>query len=249
MPADQVFSGTYSYPAGDGFAAGEGVWSTTAGGTWTSPDVPAGAVVTVQENAADAVGNAKWGTPVVSDPVTVKVGETAKFTVDNPITIDKGAFSVTKSVSGDGAGLVPADQVFSGTYSYPAGDGFAAGEGVWSTTAGGTWTSPDVPAGAVVTVQENAADAVGNAKWGTPVVSDPVTVKVGETAKFTVENPISLVPSEPGTTPPAQNVPDDKGPGSLARTGLAAGSILAGALVLIAGSLGLIAAARRRRQG
>ncbi|KAB1647016.1 hypothetical protein F8O06_00005, partial [Pseudoclavibacter sp. CFCC 14310] len=46
-------------------------------------------------------------------------------------TTSTGAFSVTKSVSGDGAGLVPADQVFSGTYSYPAGDGFAAGEGVW----------------------------------------------------------------------------------------------------------------------
>jgi hypothetical protein len=134
---DVVFSGTYSYPAGATFEAGEGKWSAKNGETWTSEAIPAGAVVTVVEDKADAVTGGTWSEAKVSGPVTIGKDATVKVTVENPITKDMGRFSVTKQVTGDGASLVGKDVVFSRTYSYPAGATFEAGEGKWSAKNGG----------------------------------------------------------------------------------------------------------------
>ncbi len=242
VPEDQVFTGTYSYPAGDTFEAGSGEWSAVNGETWTSGAIPAGAVVTVVENASDAVAGGAWGDAIISEPVTIATGETAAVTVENPITTNTGLFSVTKVVEGGGASLVPDDQVFSGTYSYPAGDTFEAGSGEWSGANGETWTSNEIPAGAVVTVVETDPEAVDGATWTGSTVSDPVTIVTGETAEITVTNTIDKDEVTPTN-------PDSDSDGALATTGgVIPLSLLAIAvLLLLVGGVTVTVAARKRR--
>lgn len=127
-------------------------------------------------------------------------------------------------------------------FSYPAGPGFAAGGGTLDLPVDGTVvTSPDIPVGAVVTLTENAPDAVAGAIWSEPVLSvSLVTIDRDQMVTVTVTNeltapPLPLTPAVPGA------------PVGLAVTG---GTIEPAVVWVGAGALtlgGLLLLARRRR--
>ncbi|MFC7431607.1 MULTISPECIES: DUF5979 domain-containing protein [unclassified Agrococcus] len=218
VPGDTAFTLSYSYPAGTGFAAGSGSLTLLANGTVaTSTALPLGAVLTLSEATPAAIGNASWGTPVISpSTVTIGSGTPVAVTVTNTITLATGTFTASKVVTGTGAALVPGDATFTLEYSYPAGSGFAAGSGSLTLLADGTVaTSTALPIGAVLTLSEATPAAVANASWGTPVISpSTVTIGSGTPVAVTVTNTITLATgtfsaSKVVTGSGAELVPDD----------------------------------------
>lgn len=112
-----------------------------------------------------------------------------------------GRFSARKLIDGDGAGLVPDTAVFLLDYSYPAGSSFAAGSGTLELPATGiTVTSPNLPAGAVLTLSERAPADVPGAVWEDTVLSsETITIGSEEVVSVTVTNTLTAVPSGAGT--------------------------------------------------
>ncbi|WP_427869690.1 DUF5979 domain-containing protein [Leucobacter luti] len=198
VPADTEFTLDYSYPAGAGYPAGSGTLVVTADGTQVeSPQIPVGAVVRITEQAPAPIAGTEWGAPEYSsENVTITNGsQLAEFTVTNPISIQYGTFSAKKAVTGETAGIVPGDTEFTLNYSYPAGPGYEAGAGSLTLTADGTpVTSPEIPVGAVVTLEEATPAPVENAEWQRPVLSaDTVTIIAGGTSgEIVVTNQLDL---------------------------------------------------------
>lgn len=135
---------------------------------------------------------------------------TSSSTVTVP-TYQSAQISLSKSVNGTGASLLPAGTQFVVDYAYPAGtyqpeskdaDGnlntYPAGSGSLSVTNGGTAvTTGRIPAGAEVTFSEQTPTSVADAGWGTPVFSaNPVTVGNTGTTAVELTNPLTqYVPS------------------------------------------------------
>ncbi|MCD7101594.1 MSCRAMM family protein [Pseudoclavibacter sp. 13-3] len=173
-------------------------------------DIPVGATVTLSEAKPSDTANITWADPVFApasagDVYTITAdgrlkpatGDAADHaTVTNTVSLRKGTFSVSKKLDGTGTELADADRDYIGTWSYPAKEGvYAAGQGEWSVKASATWTSPQVPARAVVTVHETAPQGVGSATWQTP---DDQEVTVGENANVAVTFTNTL-DHDPGT--------------------------------------------------
>lgn len=192
---DAVFTVHYSYPSGDGYPAGEGTLELPATGDVVySDELPLGAVLTLTEAQPDEIAGGTWGESTLS-PSTITVGadQATHVTVTNPITRDLGSFSVTKSLSGDGVSVVPDGTLFTVHWSHPAGDGFDADEGSLEVAAGETATVDGLPANAVVTLTEIAADGVEGGRWGEPVFDlATFTIQLGETIAVNLDNPITL---------------------------------------------------------
>lgn len=203
LTAGTAFAVDYSYPAGIGFEAANGSVEVPADGTVaTIKDIPYGAVVTLTERAPAAVPGATWGAASFAGVGTT--GETIEVTVDgttahkvtltNTLTRDLGAFSVSKTVTGSGTGLLEDGIAFDFEYSYPAGPGFEAQSGTVTVPADGTAVAvKDVPAGAEVTLVERQP-AVAGGTWSQPVYSDSNTfsVETGATVEVKVLNEITL---------------------------------------------------------
>src|SRR5699024_11790726 len=86
---------------------------------------------------------------------TIGDGTTAEVTLTNTTGLNDGFFSVTKAVEGSGSALVPEDTEFTVEYSYPAGNGFEAGNGELVVKADGeTVVSDPLPYGAEVALTE-----------------------------------------------------------------------------------------------
>lgn len=186
----------YTYPASSTWAAGSGTLTLPADGTVvTSDELPVGAEVTFSEVVPDAVPGATWETPVIS-PAKLVVGKNHKATVEvtNRIAKDLGAFSIQKSLSGDGAGLVPEGAEFHVQWSHPAGPGYEAGEGTVTVVAGGDpVTVESMPAGAEITLTEAAPDPVTGGEWLEPVFSESTfTIIKNQTVTIDLDNPILL---------------------------------------------------------
>ncbi|WP_233613656.1 DUF5979 domain-containing protein [Leucobacter edaphi] len=198
VPADAEFTVEYSYPAGKHFPAGNGELKVKADGTAaTSPKLPHGAVVTIKEQAPAPIANTVWADPTYSSENVTIEGDQAQpaLTVTNQLDMLYGTFDVKKALTGEAASVVPADTEFTVEYSYPAGEGFAAGSGEIVITADGTAvTSPKIPYGAKVTLQEQAPAAIANTVWGDPELSTD-TIEMGALSSgvvVTVTNPIEL---------------------------------------------------------
>lgn len=194
---DLTFALDYSYPADaeKGFGAGSGTLELPiSGDVVTSGDLPVGAEVTLTESNLPNVPGATWGEPII-DPTTLTIGETDEpitAQVTNTITQDTGGFSVTKSVSGDGTGLVPDDAVFTVAYAYPEINGFPAGSGEISFGAGETGTVDGLPAGATVTLTELEVTDPEGGTWGDPAFSESTfTVAKDTVVSIDLDNPIS----------------------------------------------------------
>ncbi|MBP2436909.1 DUF5979 domain-containing protein [Microbacterium amylolyticum] len=127
---DLAFALEYSYPSDQarGFTGGSGTLMLPVSGDLVMSDaLPVGAELTLSEPNLPNVPGATWGEPVI-DPLTLTIeagGVTASITVTNTITQDVGGFSVTKTISGDGASLVPENAVFTVGYEYEPINGFS----------------------------------------------------------------------------------------------------------------------------
>lgn len=232
------FQIAYAYPAGPSYEAGEGVVTVLAGQDEpvVVEDIPAGAVVTLEEITPDDVEGGTWQAPVFSDAAvfTIVQDERVDIAVENSLALNAGAFSVTKTLDGSGASLVPDDAAFTVRYSYPAGSGFDAGEGTLVVHANGTAiASEPLPYGAEVTLSEETPDDVAGASWdGYAFSAETVTIGDGTVTEVDLVNSIS----------------DDAAGGWLPAAGaLASGWTLLGALLLVAAGVAALMLGRARR--
>lgn len=210
---DVDFSVTYTVTPPEG--EGEPVTDTftfKAGQTWTSEDFPRNSTVKLSEATPSALPNASWGTPVFSESeFTLKGGTLSEITLTNPLALKTGQFEVSKLLAGDAASKVPADTTFTIDYSFPAGDGFEAGSGSLEVKAGEKATSPELPAGAVVSISEKTPVAITGTVWGDIVIDNVnFTVAAGDTTDVVVTNTINDVPTpspSPSPTPSPSRPP------------------------------------------
>ena len=211
VPADTPFTITWSYPASNGdagalaYPAASGQVLLKAGESAALADIPVGAAITFGELTPPQVAGVAWGTPVITpNPVVAAADAAVVVTVENPAERATGAFSVAKAVAGSAAGKVDPTTTFTVNYSYPAGDGFDAGQGSLTVAADGTPVqSPKLPYGAVVTLSEVAPAAIDGATWAEPVFS-PATLTIGADTVIEVvlTNTLDAIPTPTPTPPP-----------------------------------------------
>lgn len=229
---------TYEYPAG---AAWEAAGPTEIvvpgdGSKVRVDDLPAGAVVTIREVEPEPVAGGTWGAPVFSESnsFVVEHGGTAEVLAVNTLELNTGAFAVRKQVEGSGSAMLPVDRAFTVRYSYPAGEGFAAGEGMLTVAAGGVVQSDPIPYGARVTLSEVAPDEVAGADWTAASFStDTIVIGDGTVAEVVLTNTLERR--------------DEAGLASTGAEGVDA-ALLLGGLALIGGLALVIGTAARRRR-
>ncbi|MEN0086011.1 MAG: DUF5979 domain-containing protein [Leifsonia sp.] len=200
VPADAAFTVAYHWDAATNgaYAAGDGTIVVHNDGVPVGiPEVPVGAAVTLTEQAHASFPGVSWrsGTFSPAGPVVVTAGgQSVAVTLTNVYTVDTGGFTIAKRVTGDGARLVPSGTVFTVHYSYTGGIAGRPGAGSLGLIDGVPQSVTGLPAGAVVTFQEDAPAAVPGATWGGPVF-DPaqLTIGAGGDARVTLENPITEI--------------------------------------------------------
>ncbi|WP_243074349.1 DUF5979 domain-containing protein [Microbacterium sp. SS28] len=167
---------------------------TLAAGGSVSVTVPARTPCTVQEQTPDPALLSPafaWGTPVWSPGITaiVPAGGSATLTVTNPTIAVFGAVQVTKSISGETAG-VTGEASFD--VSFSCDNGYTA---TFPVGVGGTASTADLPVGTTCDVSE-AAPSGGlidaSYAWGTPDVSpSSVTITAaGQVVPVSIDNPV-----------------------------------------------------------
>lgn len=192
VPEGTEFTVNYSYTAVNGFDAGSGSVTVRAGETSpTIEGIPEGAVVTLDEvTPVNPVGGT-WGEPQFDvAEFTVVKDQVVQISLDNPITWNNGNFSIVKSVTGDGAGLVGNDVAFEIDYSYvlPEDLGITPGTGTGTLTVlndGTAVTSSDLPYGTEVTLSEATPPAIAGGTW-TAAEFDHSTFTIGDQTTFAV---------------------------------------------------------------
>ncbi|SIO16484.1 DUF5979 domain-containing protein [Agromyces cerinus] len=175
-----------------------------------------------------------------------------------------GGFTVTKTLSGDGAAVVPDGTVYAVTYAYLRGDEPVTG--TLELSPGVPQGIDGLPTGTVVTLGEAVPEAISGVDYGTPRFSGDGIVADGGSARLVIgdrttvsvslDNPVALVPPTPSTppTPPGSSTPPASTPaspatgGSLASTGIELGRPIAGAALLALLGAAALVAARRRAQ-
>ncbi|TBN58061.1 hypothetical protein EYE40_12020 [Glaciihabitans arcticus] len=191
VPAGRSFALQYSVDNGANWIDAP----VTRDSTVSVNGIPTGTTVLVRElSSTNNLPNATWGTPVFSGPgVTTTAGVTSFVTGDgtlvavalnNPITQQLGDFSVTKSVTGTGAGSVGNAYAFTVEYSTNGGT-------TWIprtvSKASPSFTVTGLPAGSSVLVRETAPTAnIADVEWGTPVYSGTGVTTTAGVASFTV---------------------------------------------------------------
>lgn len=242
VSGSQTFTPEYSTDGGTTWTA---LGAITAGGTATSPSLAAGTQVRLGELKPSVTAGFTWGTPVwtiggtstsgtaSADPTivagpTITIGDGTNVTValKNPTTIDRGGFTVTKTVTGGAASFVPSTTSFTVDYTYTDTDGTKKTDSVDVKNDGAASTPvTGIPYGATVTVSEETPPNVGPAvSWGTPVwggtdVTDKgdgtaTFVATGQSVSLGLTNPTTLVTggltiTKSVTGAAASAVPDD----------------------------------------
>ncbi|MFK3678532.1 Ig-like domain-containing protein [Microbacterium sp. NPDC090218] len=189
-------------------------------------------------------------------------------------SLNTGGFSVTKTLSGSGAEIVPTDTTYAVDYSYDLAG--TPVKGTLKIGAGETDGLTDLPTGTVVALAEVAPIDPAGLEYGTPMFSGEgvtitdtgatITIGKGTTIAIGLENPVTqLVPPPPPATPepsetpespvgpaepdaPAPSAPDSpSASGSLAITGsdLGAGGAILGGILLLVGAAALMIRKRR----
>lgn len=200
VPAGTTFEVEYTYEEPDGTAGGDTLVVPVDGALVNGPTLPVGTVVTVTETNLPAVPGVEWGAPVIQvdgeslgDPAQFTIQENQTVTVTVVNTANGGAvpamggFSVTKAVTGDAAGLVPAGTAFLVDWeaTLPEGATYDGDlSGTLTVLADGTVASgpSDLPVGTAVAFAERTPlPEVDGVEWGDPVFSpaSPVTIVEG----------------------------------------------------------------------
>ena len=206
--------------------------TVTDGQTVTSPALPVGATVVLTE-VKPVVTGVVFGTPVFTpSTVTIGQGTNVAVTLENPVTLATGGFSVTKDVTGpDAAVKLAAGTTYTVDYTV---DGVKAATPI-TLKDGETKTVEGLPFGSKVVLSE-AAPVTTGVIYGTPKFSaTDVTIGEKTVVAVTLENPATL---KPVTSPPAK----------LPNTGAEALGLAAGAAALIAAGAAAVLIRRRRTQ-
>jgi hypothetical protein len=168
VPDDTQFTFTYTVDGGPAQTV-----AVTVEDPWTSPELPYGAQVALDEMQPPQVDGIVWDGPAWSldgepatAPVTFTIGDgtAVAVTATNTAEPAPGAFSVQKLLDGSGAGAVPEDTEF--TIQYTVDDGPPQQQ---TLTAGQTWTSADLDSDAEVTITELDLPDIEGIEWGEPV--------------------------------------------------------------------------------
>jgi choice-of-anchor A domain-containing protein len=202
VPSGTTFEVGYTYEEPDGTTGGDTLVVPISGALVNGPTLPVGTVVTVAETDLPSVPGVEWGTPVIQvngeplgDPAQLTIQENRTVTVTVVNTANGGAvptvggFSVAKAVTGDAAGLVPADTAFLVDWEAGLPEGAAYDgdlSGTLTVLADGTVTDgpSDLPVGTTVALAERTPlPEVDGVEWGEPVFSpaSPVTIVEGAT--------------------------------------------------------------------
>ena len=242
VPSTQSYTGTYTVTMPPSTVATHtGTFTVLDGETWTSPDFPRGSQVHLTEVTPTAPATVAWTAPVFNqNDFTLAGGSITGVTLTNQATLlppTTGTFSASKALTGTGASLVPKDATFTLAYTYPAGEGFAAGSGsVTLGAAGSPVSSSPLPVGAVLTFTEVAPAAVSGASWGTATIT-PATLTITQgtsTTAVVVTNPIvANVTAAPPTLAPSQTKLPDTGFSSVLPAVLGLGLFVAGGAALL----------------
>ena len=206
--------------------------TVTVGQPVTSPALPVGATVVLTE-VKPVVTGVVFGTPVFTpSTVTIGQGTNVAVTLENPVTLATGGFSVTKDVTGpDAAVKLAAGTTYTVDYTV---DGVKAATPI-TLKDGETKTVEGLPFGSKVVLSE-AAPVTTGVIYGTPKFSaTDVTIGDKTVVAVTLENPATL---KPVTSPPAK----------LPNTGVEALGLAAGAAALIAAGAAAVLIRRRRTQ-
>jgi uncharacterized repeat protein (TIGR01451 family) len=203
-----TFTGTYSCQYGTD-APVVGSWSITpaTNPTFTVNDLLLTSTCTVTEDDPGRTGLPDdswiWGTPVVSEPVTVVPGGTATVTATNTVERLYGGLQVTKTVVDPDNGVLPGAQflgvwtcLFGGTeYS----DRFSVGADATSVLV--TPADQRVPAGSLCSLTEDTPDPAdlvdASFAFDTPSLEPPdVVLAPNETANLGLTNTVIRVYSD-----------------------------------------------------
>lgn len=185
---DQVYTVNYTVtePSGD---VHTGSIALAADETWVSGEFESGSELELEEVTPSGPAGVTWTASFSQNDFTMPGGSNTLVTLTNTADYveSPGGFAVAKELAGSGAGLVPQDTEFTVEYSYPAGDGFAAGEGVPTVKADGVAVeSGDLPFGAVVTLSEVAPSVDGVEFAGAEFSPSTVTIGDGTITEVTL---------------------------------------------------------------
>ncbi|MCB7136011.1 DUF5979 domain-containing protein [Cellulosimicrobium marinum] len=166
-------------------------------------DLPVGTTVSFSEPDFPEIPGVDWGTPSFDpeSPITIGDGTVTAVTVTNTADAVVGGFSLSKSVSGDAAGLVPGDTEFLVDWTATIPDGVEYdGEtsGTLTLLADGTVVDgpQDLPMGTTVELTEQTPlPEIPGVDWGTPSFDpgSPITIVGQQNAVVTLTNTADAV--------------------------------------------------------
>ncbi|MEJ3405732.1 DUF5979 domain-containing protein [Rathayibacter sp. YIM 133350] len=104
-----------------------------------------------------------------------------------------GGFTMTKSISGDAAALVPPTTAFTVDYSYTLDD--APVSGTLTLTPGVASGLTGLPEGTLVTLTERGPPPVPGLSWGAPLFAGDSLTAAGTSAQFVIGNQTSIAVS------------------------------------------------------
>lgn len=250
---DATYTVTASWPAAPGLKAGSVTLTLDQSNSFQSPagvQLPTGTVVTLSEPKRVGAGpSVEWtGTTWAGEGSTLNDDGTASFVVGDSNDATQqfyavniaaeltGSVTLTKKVTGPGAGSVADGQTFTVTYLTNLAD--SPGPGTLTIAPGQTVSVSGLPVGTVVTLSE--VEPVGGLssayEWTAPVFVLPDGTRSSPTLTFTVTAGQAIAVELDNPTVPV--IPD---------TGFNAPQLTTTGLVLIfLGGLLLVVGSRRR---
>ena len=176
VPSTKKFSFNYTCTK-DGAALTEHTnkkLEVTGAGEVVSPNIPVGASCTVTEDRESAKIDGATLTVAEGAPVTITTGAVPSVTIANTYVKDEGDFTITKKLVDPNG--VAAGKTFDFAYvCTAAGKPEIKGE-LKGVPAGGSKTSPKIPAGYSCKITETGA-SVANADLKTTAINDVTIVK------------------------------------------------------------------------
>jgi LPXTG-motif cell wall-anchored protein len=217
-------------PDGTGII-GSGTWSLQAGEVSDPIEAPVGAWCAVSEAAPTAPAGGEWEPAAIAPELVQITAESAQtpiaVTVTNTLTRLLGAFTVTKTVTGDDAPQI----AFEGSWSCSI-DGTVVAAGSWTLAAGQTSDPFAAAVGSTCTVTE-ARPSGGAGTWAEPEISPASAVITSGSALAPLTFAVANRFTENGdVSPDSPDLPATGGAVSWWAIGLGAVLLVAGAAVL-----------------
>ncbi|TQL85645.1 hypothetical protein FB560_1275 [Microbacterium saperdae] len=191
---DTSFTVDYQWTGGRADAT-EGSGSLTVyndGAAVSSDPIPEGASVSLSEQVPTAIPGIIWGAPSFTPSTfTMNRDTPVQVLLENPTALQTGAFTLTKTVGGPNAGLVPTETEFSVTYSWTGGISGSDGQATMTVKNDGTSvTSAPIPVNATVTLEETTPPTVDGIFWAEPSFSP-------STFDISTETPVEVTLTNP----------------------------------------------------